>query len=83
MIAEAKITEIFFVTDKFNENFEKEMSKHSLVSSSGKRRRNRKGVLSEREIRTIPVLFSLNHCRDQKSFYLHEIAIHNLFVAYQ
>jgi len=75
MIAEAKITEIFCVIDEFNENFEKEMSKQALVSSSGKQRRNRKGVLSEHGIRTIPVLFSPNHCRDLKSFYLHEICI--------
>ncbi|MDD4760834.1 MAG: IS982 family transposase, partial [Bacteroidaceae bacterium] len=76
MIAEAKITEIFCVIDEFNQNFEKEMSNHALISSSGKRRRNRKGVLSESEIMTILVLFHFSHCRDLKHFYLHEICIH-------
>lgn len=76
MIAESKITEIFYVIDEFNKNFDKEMSNHALISSLGKRRRNRKGVMSESEIMTILVLFHFSHCRDLKHFYLHEICIY-------
>jgi len=47
MIAEPKITEFFCVMDKFNKNFDKEISNHALLYSSGMRRRNRKGIVSE------------------------------------
>ena len=46
MITEAKITEIFCAIDEFDKNFDKEMSKHALISSSGKQRRHRQSVLS-------------------------------------
>lgn len=76
MIAESKITEIFCVIDEFNKNFDKEISNHVLISSSGKRRRNRKSIMSESEIMTILVLFHFSHCRDLKHFYLQEICLH-------
>ena len=52
MITEAKITEFFCAIDVFNKNFDKGMSKHALISSSGKPRRHRQSVLSESEIMT-------------------------------
>lgn len=76
MIAEDKITEIFCVIDEFNKNFDKEVSSHTLISSSGRHRRNRKGVMSESEIMTILILFHFSHCRDFKYFYLHEVCFH-------
>ena len=76
MIAKSWITEIFCIIDESNKNFDKEMSNHVLISSSGKRRRNRKGIMSESEIMTILVLFHFSHCRDLKYFYLHEICMH-------
>lgn len=76
MIAKSKITEFFCLIDEFNKNFDRELFNHALLSSSGKQRRNRKGIMSESEIMTIPVLFHFSHCRDMKYFYLHEICIH-------
>jgi len=68
MITEAKITEICCVINEFHKNLDNEMSKHALVSSSGKQRRNRQSVLSENEIMTILVLFHLSHCKELKYF---------------
>ena len=64
MIVEFKIIEIFCVIDEFNKNFDKEMSNHVLISSSGKQRRNRKGVLLESEIMAILVLLHFSDYRD-------------------
>ena len=76
MTAESKTTENFcIIINNFNKNFDKEMSDHVLISSSGKRRRYRNGIMSESEIMTILVLFHFSYCRDLKYFYLYEVYV--------
>ena len=70
MIAEVKITEVFYVIDKFNKNLDNEMSKHALISLFRKWRRNRQSILSKSEIMTILVLFYLSHSKELK-IYIH------------
>ena len=58
MITKDKVTEIFCIIDEFDKNLTSEMRKNLRLPSAGKdgkRRRNRKGRLSQSEIMTILV----------------------------
>lgn len=55
MITKDKVTEIFCIIDEFDKNLTSEMRKNLRLPSTGKdgkRRRNRKGRLSQSEIMT-------------------------------
>ena len=57
MLSSHKITEIFFIIDEFDKNFEKIVSDHSLVRNTDLKQRNRKSTLSDSEVMTILILF--------------------------
>ena len=56
-----KVTEIFFIIDEFDKNFEKIVSDHSLVQNTDLKQRNRKSTLSDSEVMTILILFHSGH----------------------
>jgi len=65
-----KITEIYVTFDDFYKEFEKEIKKH-LIESSSEKKRNRKGKLSDSEIASIVILFHFGHFTNFKHFYIH------------
>ena len=56
-----KVTEIFFIIDEFDKNFEKIVSDHSLVQNTDLKQRNCKSTLSDSEVITILILFHSVH----------------------
>ena len=56
-----EVTEIFFIIDEFDKNFEKIVSDHSLVQNTDLKQRNRKLTLSDSEVMTILILFHSGH----------------------
>ena len=60
MITKDKVTEIFCIIDEFDKNFEFELKKNLLPITDGKQHRNRKASLSDSEIMTILLLFSIS-----------------------
>ena len=61
MITKDKITEIFCIIDEFDKNLDDELKKNQRLTNqngNGKRYRNRKGRLSEREVMTILMYLS-------------------------
>ena len=71
-----KVTEIFFIIDEFDKNFEKIVSDHSLVQNTDLKQRNRKSTLSDSEVMTILILFHSGHYRDLKHYYINHIKKH-------
>ena len=69
MIPVDKITEIYFMIDEFNKEFDKVIKEHSLEDGK-KRKRNCKFTLSPSEVMTIPVLFHSGAFKNLKSFYM-------------
>ena len=76
MLSSHKITEIFFIIDEFDKNFEKIVSDHSLVRNTDLKQRNRKSTLSDSEVMTILILFHSGHYRDLKHYYINHIKKH-------
>ena len=76
MLSSHKITEIFFIIDEFNKNFEKIVSDHSLVRNTDLKQRNRKSTLSDSEVMTILILFHSGHYRDLKHYYINHVKNH-------
>ena len=76
MITADKITEIFCAVDEFCKEFDVEMDKKSLMSSTGKVRRYRKASLSDSEIMTILIAFHFGSFRNFKHYYLFFIRQH-------
>ena len=73
MITKDKVTEIFCIIDEFDKNLTSEMRKNLCLPSTGKdgkRRRNRKGRLSQSEIMTILVCYHFGTYRSFKEYYL-------------
>ena len=73
MITKDKVTEIFCIIDEFDKNLTSEMRKNLRLPSTGKdgkRRRNRKGRLSQSEIMTILVCYHFGTYRSFKEYYL-------------
>ena len=71
-----KVTEIFFIIDEFDKNFEKIVSDHSLVQNTDLKQRNRKSTLSDSEVMTILILFHSGHYRDLKHYYINHVKKH-------
>ena len=71
-----KVTEIFFIIDEFDKNFEKIVSDHSLVQNTDLKQRNRKSTLSDSEVMTILILFHSGHYRDLKHYYINHVKNH-------
>ena len=76
MLSSHKITEIFFIIDEFDKNFEKIVSDHSLVQNTDLKQRNRKSTLSDSEVMTILILFHSGHYRDLKHYYINHVKNH-------
>ena len=76
MLSSHKITEIFFIIDEFDKNFEKIDSDHSLVQNTDLKQRNRKSTLSDSEVMTILILFHSGHYRDLKHYYINHVKNH-------
>lgn len=76
MLSSHKVTEIFFIIDEFDKNFEKIVSDHSLVQNTDLKQRNRKSTLSDSEVITILILFHSGHYRDLKHYYINHIKKH-------
>ena len=74
-MTDANSMEIFCILDEFCKYFAPELKKHTL-DTSGKRRRNRRRVMSDSEIMTVLVLFHAGHQRDLKSFCLGHVCNH-------
>jgi hypothetical protein len=65
MITEDKITEIFFIIDEFDKEYELQMEEQKLLlCSDGKQRRRRKAQISDSEIMTIILLFHFGTFRN-------------------
>ena len=76
MLSSHKITEIFFIIDEFDKNFEKIVSDHSLVRNTDLKQRNHKSTLSDSEVMTILILFHSGHYRDLKHYYINHVKNH-------
>ena len=71
---ESKITEIFYLVDKFCKEFNKTRTAFSI--SSVNKRRNRKFIMSESEVITILILFHTGGYRNLKHFYTNYVQLH-------
>lgn len=76
MITESKVTEIFCIVDDFCKEFDVEMAKNSLSSSSGAPKRRRKRMMSDAEVITILICFHFNSYRNFKHYYLGCVRVH-------
>ena len=76
MLSSHKVTEIFFIIDEFDKNFEKIVSDHSLVQNTDLKQKNRKSTLSDSEVMTILILFHSDHYRDLKHYYINHVKNH-------
>jgi hypothetical protein len=70
-ITKDKITDIFYLTDEFCENFKKTIESH-LIGNTPKR----KPTMTDSEVITIMTLFHLGAFRNLKHFYLNYVQIH-------
>ncbi|MGP1478742.1 MAG: IS982 family transposase [Capnocytophaga sp.] len=76
MLSNYKVTEIFFIIDEFDKNFEKIVSDNSLMQDTTLKQRNRKTTLSDSEVMTILILFHSSHYRDLKHYYINLVKNH-------
>ena len=81
MITEDKVTEIFCIADDFCKEFDVEMARNSLPSTSEAPKRRRKRMMSDAEVITILICFHFNTYRNFKHYYLACVCGHwkNLF----
>lgn len=70
-LSEDKITEIFFLTDEFCQEFNKTISQHSIGNKAKK-----KPKMSQSEVITIMVLFHCGAFKNLKHFYLFYVKKH-------
>jgi len=76
MLAPDKITEIFCIIDDFYKEYAIEISKKQILSSDGKKHRNRSCEMSDSEIMTILLMFHFGTFKNFKHYYLHFIGVH-------
>lgn len=65
-----KVTEMFCVIDEFCKYFEAENAGKVFLNDDGKKRRNRKALLSDSEIMTILLYFHFGSFRNFKHYYM-------------
>lgn len=70
---EDKVTEIFFYTDEFCNEWYKAIAGHQLTDARSKNKRNKPCKMSDSEVITIMILFHLSHYRNMKNFYLQHV----------
>ena len=68
MITESKVTEIFCIADDFCKEFEGEMAKNALPSTTDTPKRKRKRMMSDAEVITILICFHFNSYRNFKHY---------------
>jgi hypothetical protein len=71
-----KVTEFFVELDDFHQEFASELKNRPLLEDSSKKRRNRKGQLSDSEMMSIYLLFHYGQFTNFKHFYLNYVSIH-------
>jgi len=76
MLTKDKITEIFCVADDFCKLYDKEIKKHQMPVSDGKKRRNRSRAMSDAEMITILLCFHFGSFRNFKHFYIFYVQEH-------
>lgn len=76
MLDANKITEIYFIIDEFNKEFDKTISSHSLNEETASKKRNRKFAMSNSEVMTVLVLFHAMGYKNLKHFYLFYLGKH-------
>ena len=76
MLDANKITEIYFIIDEFNKEFDKTISAYSLNEKNATKKRIRKSTMTNSEVMTIMVLFHAMGYRNLKDFYLFYVAKH-------
>ncbi len=76
MITESKVTEIFCIADDFCKEFDGEMAKNALPSTTDTPKRKRKRMMSDAEVITILICFHFNSYRNFKHYYLGCVRIH-------
>ena len=69
MISGSKVTEIFCIADDFCREFEVEMAKNALPSTSDAPKRKRKRMMPDTEVITILICFHFNSFRNFKHYY--------------
>ncbi len=74
MITESKVTEIF--VNDFCKEFDGEMAKNALPSTTDTPKRKRKRMMSDAEVITILICFHFNSYRNFKHYYLGCVRIH-------
>lgn len=74
-MTDVNLIEFFCILDELCKYFAPELQKHAL-DTSGKRRRNRRCVISDSEIMTILILCHTGRHRYLKSFYLGYVCNH-------
>ncbi len=70
MITESKVVEIFCIADDFCKEFDIEVAKKAIRSTSDAPKRRRKRMMSDAEIITILICFHFNSYRNFKHYYL-------------
>lgn len=76
MITEDKITEIFCIADDFCKEFDAELAKNSIQSTSEAPKRRRKRTMSDAEVVTILICFHFNSFRNFKHYYVECVCSH-------
>lgn len=76
MITEDKITEIFCIADDFCKEFDAELAKNSIQSTSEAPKRRRKRMMSDAEVVTILICFHFNSFRNFKHYYVECVCSH-------
>lgn len=76
MITLDKITEIFCIADDFCKEFNEEIKKHQLPSSSSCKKRNRASRMSDSEMITILLCFHFGTFRNFKHYYQFYVCRH-------
>jgi len=76
MLTQDKIIEIYCIADDFCKEFHQEFKKINTLPDNGKKRYNRSGEMSDKEIMTILLLFHFGTFKNFKHYCLHHIGIH-------
>lgn len=76
MITQDKFIEIYCIADDFCKEFDQEIQKHQLPSTSEHRKRNRPSRLSDSEMITILIGFHFGTFRNFKHYYLFYVRSH-------